>query len=100
MRDWIIGIESRGELYERLLEADPNEEDGDEDGDDGDMANGNEENAEDMMLIAVHKVVDEVPYVGENFAAAQIAQSSTLLHLERNQIVKKQKKSMLTVLQA
>ena len=100
MRDWIIGIESRGELYERLLEADPNEEDGDGDGDDGDMANGNEENAEDMMLIAVHEVVDEVPYVGENFAAAQIAQSSTLLHLERNQIVKKQKKSMLTVLQA
>ena len=73
MRDWIIGIESRGELYERLFEADPNEEDGDGDGDDGDMANGNEENAEDMMLIAVHEVVDEVPYVGENFAAAQIA---------------------------
>ncbi len=27
------------------------------------MANGNEENVEDMMLIAVHEVADEVPSV-------------------------------------
>ena len=55
----------------------------------------------DMMLIAVHEVVDEVvPYVDGNFAAAQIAQSSTLLHLERNPVVEKRKKSTLSALQA
>ena len=52
------------------------------------------------MLIAVHEVVDEVPYVDENVAAAQIAQSSTLLHLEKNLVVEKRKKSMLTALRA
>ena len=52
------------------------------------------------MLIAVHEVVDEVLYVDENFAAAQIAQSSTLLHLERNPVVEKRKKGMLPALQA
>lgn len=71
LRDWVIGIESRGELCERPNEADLNVEDEDGDGDEGDMDNGNEENVEDMTLIAVHEVVDEVPYVDENFAAAQ-----------------------------
>ena len=72
LRDWIIGIENRGELYERPNEADSNEEDGDGDGDEGDMDDGNEENTEDMMLIPVDEVVDEVPYVDENISAAQI----------------------------
>ena len=61
LRDWIIGIQSRGELYERPNEADPNEEDEDGDGDEGDMDNGNEENVDDLMLIPVDEVVDEVP---------------------------------------
>ena len=100
LRDWINGIESRGELYERPNEADPNEEDGDGDEEEGDMDNGNEENVEDMALIPVDEVVDEVPYVDENISAAQIAQSSTLLHLERNPVVEKRKKSTLSALQA
>ena len=53
-----------------------------------------------MTLIAVHEVVDEVPYVDENIMAAQIAQSSTLLHLKRNPVVEKRKKGMLPALQA
>ena len=71
LREWITGIESRGELYERPNEADPNEEDGDGDEEEGDMDNGNEENVEDMTLIPVDEVVDEVPYVDENISAAQ-----------------------------
>ena len=51
------------------------------------------DNAEGMMLIAVHGVVDAAPYVDGNAAAAQIAQSSTLLHLERNPVVERRKKS-------
>jgi hypothetical protein len=43
------------------------------------------------MLIALHEVVDEAPYVDGNFAAAQIAQSSTLLHLEQNPVVERRK---------
>ena len=52
LRDWIIGIKSRGELYERPNEADPNEEDGDGDGDrdEEDIDDGNEESVEDRML--------------------------------------------------
>ncbi len=51
------------------------------------------------MLIAVHEAVDEVPYVDGNFAAAQIiAQSYTLLHLERNPVVEKRKKSMFSIM--
>jgi hypothetical protein len=72
LREWIIGIESRGELYERPMEADPNEEDGDGVEDEGDIDYGNDENADDMMLIAVDDVVDEVPFVDENIAAAQV----------------------------
>ena len=71
LRDWVIGIESRGELYERPNEADLNVEDEDGDGDEGDMGNGNEENVEDMTLVAVDEVVDEGPYVDENIMEAQ-----------------------------
>ena len=72
LREWISGIETRGELYERSKEADHTEEDGDGDKDEGDIDYGNDKNAEDMMLIVVNEVVDQVPYVHENFAAAQM----------------------------
>ena len=72
LREWIIGIETKGELYERSKEADPTEENGDGDEDEGNIDYENEEIAEDMMLIAVDDVVDEVPYVDENIAAAQV----------------------------